>query len=817
MRTPLPLLALAAIGMIPFVPGVRVAPGPGPDSAGPLPTSAHLPIEVAQPALDGVVEDYCVRCHNARRLTAGLSLEGFRLDAVADDPETGEAVVGKLRLGMMPPPGARRPPADSALALVEAIEQRLDAAAAAEPNPGARPFQRLNRAEYAASVKHLLDLDIDAGAFLPLDTKSANFDNIADVQMLSASVLDAYLRAADQVSRLAVGSGTPGPNSITYTNSGYVSQWERVPGAPRGTRGGISVVHNFPADGEYRLRLWFEHTTMGEMFGRITPGEQIDISVDGERVALLDVDRWLSTSDPNSASMETEPIFILGGPRRVTAAFIKEADGPKENLISPFEWSLVDRQVGVNGYGITSLAHIKDMVILGPYDAREISEDTPSRQRIFTCRPETAAEERPCAEAIVSRLARRAFRGGVSESAHASLMELYDQGARNDGFEEGVRMAIQGILAMPDFVFRLEAAAPAEGDAPYERLSDEALASRLSFFIWGAPPDEELLRAAAAKELSREEGLLAQARRMLADPKASALATRFASQWLRLEDLEKVNPDRLMFPDFYEQLKMDMLRETEAFFTYLVREDRSVLELFNANYTFLNERLARHYGIPGVVGDDLRRVEYPDSRRAGILGHGSILTLTSHAGRTSPVLRGKWVMEVLLGSPPPPPPPNVPDLEEVAGAEGGRLLTTGERMALHRANPACASCHNVIDPIGLALDNFEVTGEWRIRENGAPLDTRGEFYDGSPLESPQDLREALLRRPVPLLRNFTANLMAYALGRRVAYYDQPAIREIVNSAGSEGHRMSDYVLGIVKTAAFQQRSASSAADAQGNE
>jgi mono/diheme cytochrome c family protein len=769
------------------------------------PASARAAHEVDPADLDAVVDAYCVRCHSDRRLTGGLSLEGFRLDAVTDDAERGEAVIRKLRAGMMPPPGARRPPADTALALMEEMEERLDRAAAQAPNPGIRPFQRLNRAEYEAAVKDLLDLDIDAGLFLPLDTKSANFDNIADVQLLSASVLDAYLRAADEVSRLAVGSREPGPTSVTYSNSGYVSQWDRVPGAPRGTRGGLSVVHNFPADGDYRIRLWFEHTTMGEMFGRITPGEQIDVSVDGVQVALIHVDRWLSTSDPNSASMETEPVFIQGGPRRISAAFIKTADGPVEDLTSPFEWSLVDRQVGVNGYGITAFAHIKDLVILGPYNASPMSVETPSRRRIFSCRPATPVAERPCAEEIVGRLARRAFRGPVSEAALETLMGLYDEGARNGGFEEGVRTAVQGILAMPDFVFRIEEGLPTEDSASNQRLSDEALASRLSFFLWAGPPDDELLRAAAAGRLTEPGGLEEQTRRMLAHPKASALATRFASQWLRLEDLEKVHPDRLLFPDFYEQLKMDMLRETEALVTYIVQNDRSVFDLYDADYTFLNERLALHYGIDGVVGRDFRRVEYPDSRRAGVLGHGSVLTLTSHAGRTSPVLRGKWVMEVLLGTPPPPPPPNVPDLEEVAGAAGGRLLTTGERMALHRANPSCASCHNVIDPIGLALDNFEVTGQWRIRENGAPLDTRGEFYDGSLIDSPEDLRAALLRRPAPILRNFTANLMAYALGRRVEYFDQPAIRDVVRKAEARDHRFSEYVIGIVRTDAFQQR------------
>lgn len=768
--------------------------------------------DVIPQQLDQTVEAYCVRCHSDRRLTGGLSLEGFRLDGVTEDPETSEKVIRKLRAGMMPPPGARRPPEDTALALVVAMEGRLDAMAAREPNPGARPFQRLNRAEYAASVKELLDLDIDAGLYLPLDTKSANFDNIADVQLLSATVLDAYLRAADEVSRLAVGSREPGPNSVTYTNSGYVSQWERVPGAPRGTRGGISVVHNFPADGEYRLRLWFEHTTMGEMFGRITAGEQIDVSIDGERVAFLDVDRWLSTSDPNSASMDTEPIFIQGGPRRVTAAFIKTADGPVEDLTSPHEWSLVDRQVGVNGYGITAFAHIKDLVILGPYNAQGMTADTPSRRRIFSCRPEAPSHDRACAEEIVSRLAVRAFRGPVSDSALETLMELYDQGSRNGGFEEGVRTAIQGILAMPDFVFRLEEALPAADGVQRERLSDGALASRLSFFLWGGPPDDELLKAADDGRLRTPEGLEAQARRMLAHPRAAALATRFAGQWLRLEDLEKVHPDRLMFPDFYEQLKLDMLRETEALIEYIVHEDRSVLDIYQADYTFVNERLARHYGIPGVVGRDFRKVDYPDTRRAGVLGHGSVLTLTSHAGRTSPVLRGKWIMEVLLGTPPPPPPPNVPDLEQVAGAEGGRMLTTGERMALHRANPSCASCHNLIDPIGLALDNFDVTGAWRIREHGVELDTEGEFYDGSIVSSPEDLRAALMRRPEPLLRNFTANLMAYALGRRVEYFDQPSIRSIVRNAERENHRFSEYVIGVIQTDAFQQRLAVVTAD-----
>src|SRR5688572_22493944 len=417
---------------------------------------AHPALADLTPAeLTAVVQKYCVVCHNDRMLTGNLSLEQLDVATPGERAETAEKMIVKLRAGMMPPPGAPRPGPDTLLALVESLEETLDRAAARDPNPGARTFQRLNRAEYAASVEDLLGLDIDAAKFLPLDTKSANFDNIADVQMLSPTLMNAYLRAADEISRLAVGVGDAGATSITYTNSGYVTQWERVPGAPRGTRGGISTVHHFPADGEYTFQMWFEHTTMGEMFGRITAGEQIDVSIDGERVALIELDRWLSTSDPNGATMEVGPIFVRSGPHRVSTAFIKLTDGPVEDLTSPHEWSLVDRQVGVSGYGITALSHIKDLVILGPYNPTGVSE-TPTRKLIFSCRPTAATEARACAESIVSRLATKAFRKPVTPSALASLMTLYDETAGREGFEAGVRVAIQGILAMPDFVFRLE-------------------------------------------------------------------------------------------------------------------------------------------------------------------------------------------------------------------------------------------------------------------------------------------------------------------------------------------------------------------------
>ncbi len=763
-----------------------------------------------------VLQRYCASCHNDRRLRGNMSLDRFDAEAATENAELAEKMVRKLRAGMMPPPGSRRPAGDTLLALVQGLEARLDAAAAANPDPGGRTFQRLNQVEYENSIRALLALDIDAGAYLPLDTKSANFDNIADVQMLSPLLLDSYFRAAAEISRLAVGDPQATPSSATYTNPGYATQWDRVEGAPQGTRGGVSVTHTFPADGEYVFTLAFEHTTTGGFFGGTTPGEQIEVSIDGERVELLEVDRWMDVSDPNGVTMRTEPIFVRTGPRRVSAAFLRLSEGPMEDLVSPHDWSLADRQIGVGGYGVTALAHLKDLVVSGPFDPTGVS-DSPSRRRIFECRPAAPEEARPCAERIVSRLARQAFRRPLTPEDVDGLMAFYELGSDEGGFEVGVRTALEAILSSPDFVFRFEQ--PAERAAPGTayRISDVALASRLSFFLWGGPPDEELLGLAQSSRLSSPGELGRQVRRMVADPRSEALATRFAAQWLRLDDLDKVHPDRLLFPDFHQQLADAMRRETELFFHSLVRDDRSVLDLYQADYTYVNERLARHYGIPGVTGEEFQRVSYPDSKRRGLLGHGSILTLTSHAGRTSPVLRGKWVMEVLLGTPPPPPPPGVPDLDETEDVEDGRMLTTRERMEIHRTNPTCNSCHRFIDPIGLALDNFDVTGQWRIRENSVALDTRGELYDGTPVTSPMDLQRALVARPIPLVRTFTENLMAYALGRRVEYFDQPTVRAISKRAEDQGYTMSAFILGVVESPAFQMQRASAVEDGAGDQ
>ena len=787
---------------------------PVPDSRPQVPVRVDA---VAVPRTDeALIEQYCVRCHSDRRLRGNLSLEDYDPSAPHLQASTTEKMIVKLRAGMMPPPGATRPAGDSLQALVQRLEARIDEAASAAPDPGGRTFQRLNRAEYARSIHDLLGLEIDAGAYLPLDTKSENFDNIADVQMLSPTLLDAYLGAAAEISRLAVGDMDAAPRDQTYSVSGYSSQIERVVGAPFGTRGGTSVVHNFPADGDYVFSIIFEHTTTGDGFaGMLARGEQVEVSIDGEPRALIDVDSWLSYSDPWRITMRTEALAVRAGPRRVTAAFLTTSEGPVDDLMSPHDWSIADRHTGMGGYGLTLLPHLRDLVVAGPYRVTGISDHS-VRDRIFTCRPTTPGEEEPCARAIIADLAGTAYRRPLQARDLDGLMRFYEEGVAEGGFEVGVRTALQAILASPHFVFRFEGASAGETSETYA-ISDHALASRLSFFLWGVPPDDRLREIAESGNLSDPDVLTEEIRRMLSDSRAEALGTRFAAQWLRLQDLDKVHPDTYWFPDFDQQLADAMRRETELFFTSLVREDRSVLDLFTADYTYLNERLARHYGIPGVLGDEFRRVEYGDADRQGLLGHGSVLTLTSHGDRTSPVLRGKWVMEVLMGTPPPPPPPGVPDLEETAGADNGRALSTRERMEAHRANPTCNSCHRFIDPIGLALDSYDVTGRYRIRENGAQIDTRGELYDGTPIDSPAALVEALMRRPAPLVRTFTQNLMAYGLGRRVEYFDQPTIRAIERDAAQDGYRMSAFVTGVVLSDAFlMQRSTEAISETSGD-
>ena len=765
--------------------------------------------------LTDVVQRYCVTCHNDQLLTGRLSLQQFSVEGAAERAETAEKMIRKLRAGMMPPPGMPRPGGDTLLVLVETLESTIDRAAAGAPSLMERQFQRLTRAEYERVIRDLLALEIEAKRWLPPDLIMESFDNMAATQASSTTVMSAFLRAAAEISRMAVGNPEALSSTTKYATQEELSQhpWERLPGAPYGTRGGIVVTHDFPADGEYAFQV---ETRFGSGNARSIASEDVVISIDGEQIALLklphNAQRLKSLAvliDPPGRVLrviQTEPIFIRAGQHEVSAAFVNLIEGPYEDRYSPPDWSAAGS--AAPEYGTTGLAHLTEFMISGPANVAGVSE-TETRRMIFSCRP-TSREERPCAEAILGRLARQAYRRPVTEQDVSELMAFYDEGAAESGFEVGVRTGLQAILVSPEFLFRLEhQPADVQAGETY-RLSDMDLATRLSFFLWEAGPDLELIELAASDRLSSPAVLEQQMRRMLSDPRADALATRFFHQWLRLQDVGSVWPERYLFPGFSRQVADAMVRESESLFQYLIREDRSVLELFDADYTFLNERLARHYGIDGVAGEEFRRVQYPDGRRRGILSHGSVLQLTSMSERTSPVLRGKWVMQVLMGTPPPPPPPNVPAFEASPAVGAGRRLTTRERMEAHRNNPVCNSCHSFIDPIGLALDNFDAVGRWRVRENKAPLDTRGMFYDGTPISTPSELADVLLKRPVPLVRNFTERLLSFAIGRPVTYEDQPTVRRITQATEADGYKVTALVFEIVKSAPFQMGRAQTA-------
>jgi len=792
------------------------AAGPRPSAAAPSPAStapkAPAPVTSAARAAaaaaadnNQVIAKYCASCHNDRRPAAGLSLVGFDVTKAAEKAEVAEKMIVKLQAGMMPPRAAQKPAPAAHAALIAALENTLDAHAAAAPNPGRRTFQRLNRPEYEAAIKDLLGLEVAAGDWLPLDTKSANFDNIADAQALSPTLLESYLNAATSISRMAVGDRTAPTIDVTYTSPSYLSQhpWDHVEGAPYGTRGGIVVNHVFPADAEYEFQLVFKSGENARL-------EDVDISIDGERVALLSYElaQVAGADGRGQAPLKTEPIFLRAGQHQVSAAFVRRTEGPYEDLIKPHGWSYAGG--GSGGSGITTLPEVRDLVVVGPFRATGVSE-TEARQKIFSCRPTSQPDERPCARKIIAKLGADAYRRPLSSSEVDRLMPFYEKGAAKSGFEGGVTTALEAILASPYFIFRLEKELEGRPNSTI-RVADVDLASRLSFFLWGMPPDQELMDVALAGKLSDARVLEGQTRRMLSDSRAEALGSRFAAQWLRLQDVEKVHPDPNYYPNFDENLAAAMRTETIMFFNSLVREDRSLLDLFKADYTFVNERLAEHYGIPNVAGTEFRKVQYPDASRRGLLGQGAILVQTSLANRTSPVLRGKWVLEVLVGAPPPAPPPNVPTLDDTAGAKDGKMLTTRERMEMHRANAVCNACHQMMDPIGLALDNYDVTAQWRVRENGMPLDTRGDYFDGSPVTTPAELVNVMLKRPVPLVRTYTENLLAYALGRRAEYFDQPLIRQISRNAEKDNYKMSSFILGVVKSDAFRMKRAEPATE-----
>ena len=755
-----------------------------------------------------LLDQHCVTCHSDSLRTGGLSLEGVDPADPAHDVEIFEKVILKLRSGMMPPEGRPRPPASATAAFVSALEAGIDRVAAAHPNPGRPILHRLNRTEYANAVRDLLDLEVDPSSLLPPDDMSLGFDNMSDVLTISPTLLESYLVAAGKITRLAVGDPDAAPVVETYVVPPAFSQMRHVPGAPFGTRGGLAVRHTFPADGDYVFRLSFYFASIGALFGDNMPaeGEQIEIAVNGARVALLDIDRKMRTTDV----LRTPPIPIKAGPQMIAAAFVQRAAGPVQDFVMPFEQALADLSTG-HFPGLTGLPHLRNLGIDGPHDVTGVS-DTPSRQRIFVCRPAERDSARACAREILGGLARRAYRRPVGDDDLALLESFYDAGHAQGGtFDAGIRLGLQSILADPEFLFRFERTPPSVVAGTNHPISDLELASRLSFFLWSSIPDDLLLDVAIEGRLSEPAELGRQVHRMLADPRSETLATNFASHWLHLQNLDDVQPDVYLFPDWDLNVIQSMRRETELLFDGIVRNDRAVTELLTADYTFVDERLATHYGIPDVVGNRFRRVPVADERR-GLLGHGSILTLTSLANRTSPVIRGSWIMDVLLGAPPPRPPANVPPLEE--NERGALHLSMRARLATHRESPACSACHRIMDPVGFSLENFDAVGAWRTKDSGADIDPSDALFDGTGVHGPAGIREYLVRSETLFVRNFARNLLMYALGRILRASDMPAVRGVAQAASADDNRFSAFVMGIVRSAPFATRRAEATEAAQ---
>ena len=756
------------------------------------------------PAHNAMADKYCAGCHNDKTKSGGMSLANVDFANPAKHAEQLEKISVKVRSGMMPPVGMPRPDAATAKAFVAEMESGIDKAAAASPNPGRPILHRLNRTEYANSIRELLDIDVDVEGLLPADDMSQGYDNMSDVLTISPTLLEGYLKASSKISRLAVGDPEATPAVETYVVPQAISQLKHIEGAPMGTRGGVVVKHNFPADGDYTFIISFYYASIGGFFGDNKPadGEQMEISIDGERAALLDISRRIKADD----DMRTPPIKITSGPHVVSASFIQRTAGPVEDFVMPFERALADLSTG-HISGLTGLPHLRNLGIAGPNKVTGVSGSMPSRLKILTCKPASAAEkdEIACARKIVGNLARQAFRRPVAANDYENLMYQYQTGRKNRNFEAGVTQAVQAIIADPEFLFRFERTPASVAPGANYRISDIELASRLAYFLWSSSPDEALLAVAVEGKLKNAAVLEQQVKRMLADPRSKALSTSFASHWLHLQNLNDVHPDVYLYPDWDYNLTQSMTTETRMFFDNIVREDRNVKELLTANYTFVDERLAKHYGIPNVTGSRFRRIEIKDENRRGILGQGSILTLTSLANRTSPVIRGQWILSVLMGTPPPNPPPNVPPLME--NEEGKKSLSVRERLESHRKNPACSSCHSVMDPIGFSLDNFDPVGAWRIKDSGSDIDTSGTFFDGSPTTGPKDLLAFLQRNDELFVRNFTRHLLMFALGRVVQYYDMPAVRAIALDASKNDFKFSSFVMAIVKSVPFQMKRA----------
>lgn len=814
-KSPVPDAAPPAPRLTPAAPSVPAGLERGGASTAPVASHAAP----AAPDAAKFFAEYCITCHNDARKVAGLSLQGIDLTTVGRHAETGEKVAVRLRMASMPPVGMKRPQPADYKAMADALETALDRMAAATPDPGRPLTRRLTRTEYGNAIRDLLDMEIDAASLLPPDNVGYGFDNIGSILSISPVLMERYMFAADRISRRAVGE-TAQPSTETYRVSGrYMQTARQSEDMPLGSRGGMAVQHYFPADGEYSVQIRLQRNDDGYIRG-MREAHQIDLRVDDARVQLFTIGGerfarsgpvWTGnqnveySGDPLQVSYEftaddalTVRFTAKTGIRRVTASFVRRAARPTGVLAPKIAFDDLLHYKGGD-------PAVESIAITGPFSTTGRSE-TPARQRIFTCTPSAPADDVACASRILGGLARRAYRRPITAEELDDLLALYRKGQGNGGFEAGVRLGLYGLLSGPEFLFRVEQDPSGVAAGRAYRVSDLEMASRLSFFLWSTIPDEALLSLAEKGQLQRPAVLEQQVRRMLADPKAEALVTNFATQWLALKGIDAVEPDSTQFPDFDNELRDAFRQETQLLFRDLFRNDRSVLDLLTADYTFVNERLAAHYGIPGVRGERFRRVTLPaESGRAGILGHGSVLTVTSYAARTSPVLRGKWVLEQLLDTPPPAPPPDVPALEE--RNKDGRPMTMRQALEMHRQNPACASCHKLMDPIGFALEPFDAVGQFRTVDfrNQETIDPSGVLFDGTAFSTTSGFRQALLHYSDRFVATATRRLLTYALGRPVEYRDAPVVRKVVREAAAGGYRWSSLVLGIVRSDPFRMR------------
>ncbi|MGB6945382.1 MAG: DUF1592 domain-containing protein [Bryobacteraceae bacterium] len=749
------------------------------------------------PPQQAVIEQYCVVCHNQKLKTAGLLLDKLVVAPVGDHTEQWEKVVRKLRAGMMPPSSMPRPNAATYEGLTEALENDLDRAAAAHPHLPAPSVHRVNRTEYANAIHSLLALDIDPAVYLPADDSSYGFDNVVSGLEVSPALVEGYVDAAAKIGRLALGHETDPARKIYHVREDY-SQEEHIEGLPFGTRGGMLIHHYFPADGEYSISWDPVRTTVGGLYGGDSEDEQAEVLIDGERVKVFRIGKDVPLASLRDKNLVRVP--VKAGERTVGVTFSATTYVPNVDLNHHYHRSILDDNIIA---GFTFTPQVSSVTIAGPYDGKRPT-DTPSRDKILICKPASAADEMPCARKILTTLAREAYRRPISDSDTESLMNMYQAGRNAGDFEDGIERGLEFILAHPEFVFRTETGpANVQPDQAY-RVSDLELASRLAFFLWSAGPDDELIRLASQGKLRNPGVLEQQTRRMLADPRTHQLVKNFAGQWLQLRVMQSSTPEGIDYPDFDDNLRQAFRTEAEMFFESIVREDRSIIDLLDGDYTFVNERLAAHYGIPNVYGSQFRRVKLTGALdvRRGLLGKGGIELVTSISDRTSPVQRGKWVMTNILGIVPPDPPPNVPALKEASAGSNGPQ-TMRQLMEAHRANPACAGCHKMMDPIGFALENFDGIGKWRTQDAGQKVDASSQLTDGTKIDGVVDLRNALLRYSPQFARVMTEKLLTYALGRGVVYQDMPVVRAIVRDAARNNYRFSTLVEGIVKSEPFQ--------------